>query len=176
MGAVAIGCGNPISNAIFIEEARFLSALPSDARLGPPELLVNGGTDSDSDLLAVGRGAARDLQDFVAIPVGAGAALRETAPDVRTETSRLWDSPVRALAIVAGDPVPFWLHAEVLKLENGDFGWTLEISTEEDGPYDEVALGSHDADDTDGEFMWDIALSAEILGIEASRRHRPRWR
>ena len=168
------GCGAPISNQVFLEEALFQGVLPSRDRLGAPrdvELAPRG----NAGALAAAKQAAADWQGLVEIAIASGEQLRRAEPVERTDVARRWETVNVATNRVAGGPLGFpddtarfWVEAEIVQPDGGSFEWTLSVSAEEGGPYEAVGIGEDDGEGHGGMY-WDLALTAATLGTTPPR-------
>jgi hypothetical protein len=166
---LAAGCGAPISNQVFLEEALFRGVLPSEARLEAPravELAPRG----DAGVLAAAKEAAAQWQGLVEVAVASGEQLREAEPVERTDVARRWERIDVVTNRVAGGPLGFpddtarfWVEAEILQPDDGSLEWTIAVAADEDGPYELVGEGEDDGEGA-GSLTWDLALTASALG------------
>lgn len=163
------GCGAPISNRVFQEEALFVGALPGAARLAPPRevWLAPAG---DAEVLAAAKQAASDWDRLALLIAASGDALREATPAERTEAVRGWE-PVNVARRVEGGPFAFpagtldwWVRGEVERLGDDEVAWRIELAADRRGPFTEVASGDHDT--SRGAFDWDLEATAAALGLE----------
>jgi hypothetical protein len=164
------GCGPAISNELFLEESEFLAALPGAERLAPPSsifLAPNG----DSLLLRAAKEAATDWDRLVAVLAVSGDGLRAEAEGAeRSEVVRRWADVNVAHRFGPFDPLGFaavsadwFVSAEILRLGETTFEWTLSVAS---GAQDEeviVASGVHEA--SGGTFTWDAESAAVALGV-----------
>ncbi|MEZ4241992.1 MAG: hypothetical protein R3F59_38740 [Myxococcota bacterium] len=170
--ALAAGCGAPISNGVFLEEAKFLGALPTQERFGAPTQVLYAPA-GDAPVLAAAKVRATDWDDWFGVLAAAGDGLREAPPDVATAVKRRWDGVEAAHRLLGGsmgqDPgvVSFWVQAEVVRPGEGDVSWTMSLADDEDGPWTGVASGTHREreDGTgSGDLSFDLNAIAAVLG------------
>ncbi len=170
--ALLAGCGSPITNAPFLEEAGFQAALPSRARLGPPEQILLAPNAADNPLLLAAKQAAAEYDQLIELPVDVGSALREIPPDERTEVRRAWAPTELVLPSPEALPAPpseasfvrVWAQAEVIRSVDGDFALTVELSPSAGGAFTQVAFGRENADGT-GALVWDFPATLQVLGL-----------
>lgn len=179
MGALALqaGCGAPISNAVFLEDAAFLEALPSGERFGPPEALREA-TVTDARWLAAAAGAAAAYDDATRWLAGAGTALRRATPAERSDVHRGWEAtPVVVASGTEGAIV--WVRGRVLRPDGQGATWTLELADEPDGPWRVVGAGWHEGGV--GSASWgddDVSLRVdydEAAPSQLAEREGARW-
>jgi hypothetical protein len=167
---IGAGCGDPISNALFLEEAEFLAALPGQERLATPEsifLAPNG----DAALLRAAKEAATEWEGLVAVLAVSGDGLRAQAEDAeRTDVVRRWHDVNVAHRFSPANPLGFaptstdwFVDGEILRLGETTFAWSLALSTTAEQESITVASGVHDA--AGGTFTWDGAAAASALGV-----------
>jgi hypothetical protein len=169
--SLVAGCGAPISNQVFLEEAKFLGALPTQARFAAPAqiLLAPAG---DAPALVAAKQVATDWNDRFGLLASAGEQLRETPADVATAVKRRWESVGVARRIVGTslgrdpDVVEYWVQAEILRPKDGDASWTLALADAPDGPWTGVASGTHRTQQEVGlgDLTFDLTPMAVIVG------------
>ena len=164
------GCGDPISNALFLEEAEFLAALPGAERLAPPEsifLAPNG----EAALLRAAKEAATDWDRVMAVLAVSGDGLRAAA-DVaeRSDVVRRWQDVNVAHRFGADDPLglaaastDWFVDGEILRLGETTFEWSLSLSAS--GAEDPIAVASGVHEGAGGTFTWDCDAAAGALGV-----------
>jgi hypothetical protein len=168
---VLVGCGDPISNDVLLEEAEFLAALPGAERLAPPReifLAPNG----DAELLRAAKGASAAWDRLVGALAASGDGLRGAAESAeRSEVARRWFAVNVAHHFAEGDPlgVPagsadWFVTGEILRTGETTFEWTLAVAATADAVPVEVAVGVHEP--TVGSFLWDAEATAAALGLE----------
>lgn len=158
------GCGSPISNQVFLDEASFVGALPSEARLHAPGNVLLA-PDGDAEVLRVAKGEAARWDAWWRVAAATGEELRATPATERTEVVRRWDPLNVAARGVLGEPdvLDWWAVAEVVVPAGAAPTWTISIAATEDGPF--VEVGSGETDSGVGAIDWDLAGTAEALGI-----------
>ncbi len=167
---IGSGCGDPISNALFLEEAEFLAALPGEQRLAPPEsifLAPNG----EAPLLRAAKEAATDWDRLVAVLAVSGDGLRAEAESAeRSDVVRRWHGVNVAHRFGPDDPLGFppastdwFVDGEILRLGETTFEWSLSLSATAEEERIAVASGVHEA--AGGTFTWDGDLAAGSLGV-----------
>jgi hypothetical protein len=137
------GCGDPISNALFYEDADFLAALPGRDRLAAPEILLIS-TVGNSTIHALGVEQAQGIATLLDPLALTGDQLRTTSPSVRTDDFRSW----AATPIVREDGAQWWARAEINRPSEGPFTWNIDYAQEREGPWLETALGQQEAPNT----------------------------
>lgn len=163
------GCGAPISNEPFVDEAVFLGALPSTERLHAPSAVLLA-PNGDADVLRAAKTAAAEWDTWWAIAAATGDELRAVPPDERTEVARRWNGLNVAARLTAntfgnaGAVIDWWVTAEVVEPAEGDPAWTIAIGTSEDGPFTAVGAGS--GADGSGCVTWDLPGTAEALALD----------
>lgn len=167
---VLAGCGSPISNAPFTEEAEFLAVLP-DAETWRAPLDVALAPVGDDDVLRAAKASAAAWDGFAEGPVTIGAALRAREPDERTDEARRWrDVEVVArytgAALGAAEPRRVWVDAEVVRLVDGTFRATVAAGATDGGPRTEVGLGERAGSTTTA--AWDLDALFAALGADAA--------
>jgi len=163
---LAAACTNPISNQLFYDDALMVAALPSEQRLGPPRE-VRLARVGDSELLAVAVAEAAVLDDVTEALARSGDVVRAAEPSERTEVGRRWDA-VQAAGDLGGARVSWWVRAEVLWPDDRSaLSWTIEMAEDDGGPWVEVGFGAHESDG-DGELVWDLGASLEVMGLDPS--------
>jgi hypothetical protein len=134
-----VACGDPVSNAVFYEDALFLAGFPDDVRFGPPALIA-AAPPGDSVWLAAAQGVSTGLALELGPALILGAALRDTPPDLRTDTYREW-APFPVVGPLGGSA---WARAEATRPESGTVTWTVEVSPDATGPWIEAGSGRHE--------------------------------
>lgn len=175
------GCGDPISNALFYEDADFLAALPSRDQLRAPQVLVTSNV-GNSALHASGVEQAENIQLFLDPLALTGDILRTTSPSVRTDDFRAWDPT----PIVREDGAQWWARAEINRPADGPFTWNIDLAPERDGPWLPSATGQQNAPNTGVfQYMWRddsverefrVRFSTDVEGVsllEISLGRRP---
>ena len=167
---VLCGCGAPISNVPFLEEAQFVGILPTSDRLGAPAEIA-AATDGDP-VLAEARAAAAAYQGLVDLPTLVGDHLKTLGPSTREEHLRTWEpSRIRVpdapeeLGLPDGELV-FFAQAEVERPARGggDLLLTIELGPTRGGPWQRVAEGVWDGEGR-GELSFDLAAAADALDL-----------
>ena len=168
--SVLTGCGDPISNQVFLEEALFLGALPSSPRFEAPHLVLVA-PNGDAEVLRSAKAAAAAWDGWWAIPIAAGEQLRLAIPDERTEVKRRWEAVnvatrlnASAIGLDVDDVTEFWVQAEILQPDGGDVEWTIALATSADGPWTGVGRGVDRGGA--GELSWDLTATVSALGVE----------
>lgn len=162
-------CGAPISNAPFLEEARFLGALPSRERLGPPANVFLA-PSSDSSVLSAAKQAATEYDALVTLPILIGDRLRGVVPTQRTDIRRAWDptelllDPSGSLPVAASS-LTAWIQGSVEIPSSGDLVLELQLARDRDGPWTQVASGTYDGERA-GTLSWDLAATATALELQ----------
>ncbi|MEQ1501303.1 MAG: hypothetical protein ABMB14_03690 [Myxococcota bacterium] len=158
---------------MFLEEALFLGALPSDERFGAPESVLLS-PNGDAEVLRSAKLAAADWDDAWGLVSAAGARLREQTPDEATDVRRGWDAvdvATRVTGTTLGfDPgiVEYWVQAEIVLPDDGEVAWTLGVAPSADGPWTGVMSGTHRSVDGNGAgtVTWDREATARALGAD----------
>jgi hypothetical protein len=163
---VLIACGEPISNAVFYEDAAFLAAIPSFENHGVayPALPEDDTASLDTDL----RQQSADVAGFVNASLGDLMALsdflRVEEPSLREDDLRSWGpsslgSGTRSLLLV-----------DIIRSGEGQYDWAFMLSETSSGPWDDFFRGTHYAGATvaegDGSFEADLGLLAAALDGE----------
>lgn len=152
------GCGD-VSNALFLEDAAYVAALPDPDRLrldlpwaaaeGAPELLTLS--------LEVESGVSTTLDGVLA----GTEALRALAPNERGLASRAWGPYPDAGA---------WVTAWITRTGTSRYDWEFAATPDVDGEPVPYLGGTHYAGDTvadgDGQFTWEHAAWGEVAGME----------
>lgn len=162
-----VGCGEPVSNALFYADADFAVALPGDDRLALPLDLVTGDAVA-SDLHAAAL-EQLDLLDQALAPLQTtGQTVRTTRPTTRSDQYRGWD----AVPIVGRDGSTWWARAAVSHDGSPAAYWTLDIGTRADGPFVQLAEGRHDGES--GSMVYGVERETEQViveyGLDANER------
>ena len=168
------GCVEPLSNAIFEEDADFLSVLPTEARNtvrfeapgidddvdapeGPLPVLV-------PDLYAYTRTVSGTVNDFIFQVLDWIDMIRAYPPTVRETDRRQWGPwPV-------GRMLDFDMEVEILREGFGVFEWEFRVRPAEGGDWIPYLSGVHYAGTTvaegDGEFTADFSAIADLMGYD----------
>ena len=145
-----MGCGDPISNQLFYEDALFVAALPGADRLAPPQVLLTSAVgDSELQQLAVEQS---ELLGDILNPLAASTdTLRTTPPDVRSDVFREWE----AVPVVLDSGARWWVRGDVGRPddEDGAASWRLDWAADSDGPWTPLAAGQHTSPTT-GTFVY----------------------
>jgi len=163
---LAWGCTNPISNELFYADEEFLSAFPSQDRIGFSSVYANAGLESSDDpLLTHASIAASDLDPLLTVITTVSDVLRSTTPSERSDTHRSWTE--RSMIAPEGSSRElWWIRSTIVRTDvDSDFSWTIEGAPQIDGPWDEVAIGRHDPDGL-GTFSWDFVATSQIVGLD----------
>lgn len=156
-----VACTNPISNLAFYEDAELLAALPSAARLGPPQQ-VRVARVGNAMVLADAVAAAASMSDHVETLNRSGDALREAEPDGREGVSRSW-SAVQAAGDIGGDRFVWWVRGDVVRPDDaGDATWNIAVAADASGPWVPVGEGRHDPSGYGG-MTWDLRAMFQVL-------------
>ncbi len=168
-----VACGSPISNAPFLEEARFLGALPSRERLGPPERVFLA-PNSDNAVLDAAKRSATEYDELVTLPILVGDRLRGVVPTQRTDIRRAWDPTELLLDLSEALPpgagqgsLAAWVQGVVEIPASGDLQLEIELALAQEGPWERVATGTYDGSSA-GTLSWDLAASASALKLAPS--------
>lgn len=169
---VLTGCGDPLSNALFYEDADFLEALPGREHIYAPQILVTSAV-GNSDAHARGIEQAEGIVDLLDPMALTGDVLRTTAPTVRTDDFRAWD----ATPIVREDGAQWWARAEINRPADGPFTWNVDYAPERDGPWSPIAIGQQEAPGTgvfqyityteEGENTWTGRYGEDANGVSS---------
>lgn len=137
---VLSGCGDPLSNSLFYEDAAFASALPSARRLAAPRVLLDSASaDAALHVRAIEQ-AELIAAVFDALALS-GETVRTTSPDERSDAYRGWD----ALPVVREDGVQWWVRADVRQAQGSPASWSIDYSETPDGPWGSFAVGQHES-------------------------------
>lgn len=166
-----VGCGdNPVSNAIFAEDAEFLAALPSADR--QTVSLEDEATAGARGMVGLAKAELGDVPELLQlsydtavsanVPVyqvlGTVDAVRDQPPSSRTEDGRAWGP----FDVGGGVDVA----VAMTRSGAGLYQWSIDASADGQGAV--VAVGTHYAGDTvaagDGAFTWHIGDYAALLG------------
>ena len=162
-----VGCGDPVSNQIFEEDADFYAALPAESRQ------TVAFSDDTTDEEARGLGERADLVDlsvlvaadenaFIFTLLGVVDTVRTLPPAARTEDTRRWGP-------YSGDcGVDYGL---LIARTSGVYDWS--VSGHAAGEDEAIVLyGTHYAGTTvaggDGRFVWDHSRWAAWCGDTAT--------
>jgi hypothetical protein len=174
--ALLTGCGNPISNALFLEDAEFAAAVPSfeQLRIEFP-VQDSGGTGwsiplpgHSTDLRAQSAAVAEHLEQTVAELAVLGSFIRTDEPSLREEDLRSWgpaslENGSRALLLV-----------DVIRSGLGQYDWAFMLGESSAGPWQPFFEGTHYSGATvaegDGRLEADIGALATALGQEREGR------
>jgi hypothetical protein len=163
-------CADPISNQVFLDEALFLGALPSEARFGAPQQVLVA-PNGDASVLRAAKVSAAGWDGWWALPIAAGDQLRVTVPDERTDVKRRWEAVnvatrlgAASLGFDVDDVIEFWVQAEILQPDGGDVEWTMAVALSEDGPWTGVGSGLDRGGA--GEVSWDLSATVGALEVE----------
>jgi len=157
-----VGCGDPISNSVFYEEAAYLDALPTSARFAAPAVLLDA-EGSDPLLVAAGA-AAQELSDLYVPMTLCGEALTATEPDVRGDTFRTWDL-VPVVIVTMDGTYDWWVRGTVTATGDGAWTWTMEGARNRVGPWGELSSGRHEASGA-GYVSWRLDRVSTLVGID----------
>lgn len=167
---VAAGCGNPISNALFIEDAEFLAAVPNfedlrvefpgevEAHAGAPAIPLPGHA---ADLRAQSAAVAANLELTLADLMTLGDFIRGDEPSTREDDLRSWgpaslENGSRALLLV-----------DIVRSGVGQYDWGFMLGESSAGPWVPFYEGTHYSGATvaegDGSLEADIGLLAGAL-------------
>ncbi len=161
---LGVGCGPPISNQLFYEDALMVAALPSEERVGPPSD-VRLARVGDSQLLREAVEEAVSVSEITEVMARSGDALRSTDPDTRTDVARGWDA-VQVAGDIDNERRSWWVTAEVLQPAEGeDLTWSMSLATDPGGPWVEVGVGGHELDG-DGAILWSLGPTLEVVGLD----------
>jgi hypothetical protein len=165
-----VGCGNPISNAMFIEDAEFLAAVPdfedlkvefpgeAEAHAGVPAIPLPGHA---SDLRAQSAAVAANLELTLSDLMTLGAFIRSDEPSTREDDLRSWgpaslENGSRALLLV-----------DIVRSGVGQYDWGFMLGESSAGPWVPFYEGTHYSGATvaegDGTLEADIGLLADAL-------------
>ncbi len=173
--AFLTACGNPLSNALFLEDAEFLAAIPSAEN---HSLIFPDSPDGDpasllallplpghaADLRAQSAGVAANLNASLTQLMVLGDYVRVDEPSVREDDLRSWgpsslENGTRALLLV-----------DIVRSGVGQYDWAFMASESSAGPWEPFYQGTHYSGATvaqgDGEFEADIGALAQALGEE----------
>jgi len=173
--ALGTACGEPLSNALFIEDAEFLAAIPSfeNHTIVFPDtpqvetvalgfmLPLPGHT---TDLRVQSAGVAANLNATLTDLMVLGDFIRSDEPSTREDDLRTWgpsslENGTRALLLV-----------DIIRSGVGQYDWTFMLSDISAGPWEGFYQGTHYVGATvaegDGSFYADIGMLAEALGQE----------
>ncbi len=163
-------CGEPVSNAAFLEESRFLDALLAAEEVAPPASFATISPDDETaPLLRRALSAVDTYADFVALPVEICEQLREVGPRERSPVRRTWN-PFAITVPVAEGPdggqrlETAWVRADVLRTDDDRFEVLVEIASLEDGPWQTV--GTAVVDGGEGGWRWELAEVVEALALQ----------
>ncbi len=176
--ALLVGCGNPISNALFIEDAEFLAAIPSFDSHGVEFPWVESEIVAldvplplpghAADLRAQSAGVAANLEATLSDLMMLGDFIRSDEPAVREDDLRSWgpsslENGTRSLLLV-----------DIVRSGLGQYDWAFMVSESSAGPWDDFYRGTHYSGATvaegDGSFEADIGELAAALGEEREGR------
>jgi hypothetical protein len=170
---LAVGCGNPISNALFIEDAEFLAAVPTfeDLRVDfPAEAEPFGAAPAiplpghAADLRAQTAAVADNLELTLADLMTLGTFIRSDEPSAREEDLRSWgpsslENGTRTLLLV-----------DIVRSGVGQYDWAFMLGESSAGPWEPFYEGTHYSGATvsegDGSLEADIGALAVALGEE----------
>jgi hypothetical protein len=169
---VLLGCGAPISNAVFYEDAAFLAVLPSAHELHAPVAFATA-PDGSCDLLLGGVDAAAALDAAVGPAAASGDALRAEPADERSDVHRRWD-PVTVAATVPDGVAVWWITAEIVRPQGGATSFTMDAATDADGDYAPIGSGSMSSDGA-VTLAWDLAVAGELVGTDATGTLEASW-
>lgn len=171
--ALLTACGDPWSNALFIQDAEFLAAIPSAENLSvsfPDSAQADPVTTfallplpgHAADLRAQTAGVAANLNASLAELLALGDYVRSDEPSARDDDLRTWgpgslENGTRSLLLV-----------DVLRSGVGQYDWAFMVSESSAGPWDPFYQGTHYSGLSvargDGSFEADIGSLAAALG------------
>ena len=177
---LASACVEPISNAIFDEDADFLASLPSrelntvhfedadqtgdtggEVDLAPP----SPAPDDAPDLLAMTLGVSGEVNGFIEGVLDAIQFVREFPPTLREEDLRSWGP--WSVVNLGG----VYLLVEISRDGVAQYGWEFNLSPQEVGPWTLCISGQHLAGDPVskgvGGFAWDLTAFNGLVGESA---------
>ena len=152
-------CSGSLSNAIFLEDADFLDALPGGEGLG---VEYPGSPTPDADDASYFQTTVQTLdglQDWSRLITTVTATVRAVPPSTRGEDYRIWGPG-------AWDVYPgSFLRLEMSRTsDHGLYHWTFQASEMSDDPWTEFMTGETWAEgDWDVELEWDQAALAEAI-------------
>lgn len=153
-----LGCGD-VSNAVFLEDAEYVAALPEADRLRIA--LPWTPTATSPDLLTLSVDAEQGITTTLDGILAGTEALRALAPNERGLASRAWG------------PYPdagTWVTAWVNRGGSSRFDWGFSATRDLDAEPVAYLTGIHYAGVTvpegDGSFRWDHAAWGEVAGME----------
>ncbi|MFT4628551.1 MAG: hypothetical protein ACI8PZ_007247 [Myxococcota bacterium] len=158
-------CGAPITNGPLVEEALFIDALPTDARMGVPDL-VRRARVGDSAVLEAAVVHAAEYEWLVATLIASGEALAAEPPADRATDRRHWDA-VPAGTRIGADTLSWYVRGDVRRPGDADLSFTLELALGEGGPWELIGGGRHDPGGY-GEAAWDIDRLVALFDLDAS--------
>jgi hypothetical protein len=174
--ALLAGCGNPISNALFLEDAEFAAAVPSFEQLRidfPAQDTSYSGADIPppghaSDLRSQSAAVAANLELTLADLAALGTFIRTDEPSLREEDLRSWgpsslENGSRSLLLV-----------DVVRSGEAQYDWAFMLGESSAGPWQPFFEGTHYSGATvaegDGVLEADIGSLADALGQEREGR------
>lgn len=154
----ASGCAEPLSNALFIEDALYVRALPDAAALSPAaDLDLEAPTGAGPWALA---GARRDYLDRIAPLAAVGDAVRAAPPAIRGADLRRWEDLTVGWTDSQG--VRFaWFDVIITRSADGDLTYGVDGRWDEDAAPMSVWSG---ASPTDGAASIDVPDLRPWLG------------
>lgn len=151
LGLLLTGCyDSPVSNSVFLEDAIFLAALPSEERLLPPPQIADAEL-GDAVLLRTAVDAERQYLELMAPVMESAMQLRRSTPMDRSEVHRTWQ-PV-PVVVISPTPRTWWVRATILAPADDAISWTIDVAPGQDGPWTGAGSGWHDG--LNGGFSWD---------------------
>jgi hypothetical protein len=159
-----VGCANPISNALFIEDAEFLAAIPSLDRHGIDYPYALQGDEDDGDLRAHGAAVAANLELGLSELMTLTEYLRGDEPSVREDDLRSWgpsslSNGSRSLLLV-----------DIIRSGVGQYDWQFQLGDSSAGPWAPFFEGTHYSGatvaDGDGSFQADLGRLSDALDAE----------
>ena len=159
---LALGCSGSLSNAIFIEDADFLAALPVGEDLA---VTYPGEPSVETDDAAYFRTTLQTLEGFQQWSVlitNVSDTIRAVPPSERGDDYRIWGPG-------AWDAYPgSFLRLEMSRTSDGGlYIWTFQASPMSEGPWTEFMTGSTWTEgEWDTELLWDQGELSEAVGAE----------
>lgn len=157
---LALGCYEPLSNAVFEEDQLYLEALPDRSFLGPAERFLSG--QPEAEVASAARDAAAELEVLTLAALDVGELLREASPDRRGVSSRTWEAQGLTTAGIA-----WWVQAEAVREDDGLVTWSVSGAERSTDTYVLVGEGAYDPERGLGELWWDLEQNAALLGVQS---------
>jgi len=173
MLALLTGCYGDLSNQIFIEDAKFLAALPSTEAFAFQLPEGSGGADELADGYAVTVVIMDLVGDFLNTVVGGTAVVTQVPPSERGDDFRVW-GPGAWDAYLGS-----YLRMEMSRASDGGiYTFAYQASDTSSGPWEEFTSGTWESEPGagwQGQLAYDYDRLASATGSDEEGLLLARW-